>query len=125
MSFMQGVVFVGGVLLGTCSAVSIIHMHKSEPQEVKQVQEVKEDTIDSVEVVTLTEVLLDKRVFICNGDIDLKISEVGVVDFVCRTEGKKYHFTTNPQDIFVTRTFEKVPANFEEPIIEEEIDDEE
>jgi hypothetical protein len=58
---------------------------------------------NSIEEVDTTEIMIDKKLFVCIGDVDLEISDVGVVSFDCQTEEKKVHIVTNPQDMFVTQ----------------------
>ena len=62
---------------------------------------------NSIEEVDTTEIMIDKKLFVCIGDIDLDISDVGVVSFDCQTEEKKVHIVTNPQDMFVTQYLTK------------------
>lgn len=55
------------------------------------------------ETVDVTEITMDKRNFLCFGDVDLEISDLGVVTFTCKTEEKKVIITANPVELFVTQ----------------------
>lgn len=55
------------------------------------------------ETIEVTEITMDKRNFTCFGDIDLEISDLGVVTFTCKTEEKKVIITANPVELFVTQ----------------------
>ena len=81
-----------------------------------------ETALDTVEVVDTTEIIIDKRTFVCAGDIDLKVSEVGIVDFTCVNDGTKVSITTNPQDIFVTKTYRKELLGNSIELLEEEME---
>lgn len=69
------------------------------------------------ETIDVTEITMDKRNFTCFGDIDLEISDLGVVTFTCRTEEKKVIITANPVELFVTqyiKTIDQQETNEEE-----------
>ena len=63
------------------------------------------------EYIDFTEVMLDKRTFMCRGDVDLNVNEIGVVTFTCDTEDEKITFTLNPVEMFVTRHWAKRGVN--------------
>lgn len=63
------------------------------------------------EYIDFTEVMLDKRTFMCRGDVDLVVNEIGVVTFTCDTEDEKLTFTLNPVEMFVTRHWAKRGVN--------------
>ena len=63
------------------------------------------------EYIDFTEVMLDKRTFLCQGDVDLVVNEIGVVTFTCDTEDEKLTFTMNPVEMFVTRHWAKRGVN--------------
>lgn len=60
------------------------------------------------ETIDVTEITMDKRNFLCFGDIDLEISDLGVVTFTCKTEEKKVIITANPVELFVTQYIKTV-----------------
>jgi hypothetical protein len=55
------------------------------------------------ETIDVTEITMDKSNFTCFGDIDLEISDLGVVTFTCKTEEKKVIITANPVELFITQ----------------------
>jgi hypothetical protein len=85
-------------------AMAVVHFYNQsqiiheDPVEHKYVP-----VVQKVETVDTTEIMIDKKLFVCIGDIDLEVSDVGVVSFDCQTEEKKVHIVTNPQDMFVTQ----------------------
>lgn len=71
----------------------------------------KIENVESEEYIDFTEVMLDKRTFMCRGDVDLIVNEIGVVTFTCNTEDEKLTFTLNPVEMFVTRHWTKKGVN--------------
>ena len=69
------------------------------------------ENAESEEYIDFTEVMLDKRTFMCRGDVDLNVNEIGVVTFTCDTEDEKLTFTLNPVEMFVTRHWAKRGVN--------------
>jgi len=87
------------VLMGIVLVIMRNH-EKSNENEVVQyipIETQPEETID------VTEITMDKRNFTCFGDIDLEISDLGVVTFTCKTEEKKVIITANPVELFITQ----------------------
>ena len=76
----------------------------------KSTVELSEST-EPEEYIDFTEVMLDKRTFMCRGDVDLIVNEIGVVTFTCDTEDEKLTFTLNPVEMFVTRHWAKRGVN--------------
>ena len=62
-------------------------------------------------VVDTTEIFIDKKIFLCEGDVDVDVTEIGIVSFTCTSEGKTVQIVTNPQEIFVTKYFRKENAD--------------
>jgi hypothetical protein len=73
--------------------------------------EEKIENAEHEEYIDFTEVMLDKRTFMCRGDVDLNVNEIGVVTFTCYTEDEKLTFTLNPVEMFVTRHWAKRGVN--------------
>ncbi len=97
-------------ILAFCLAIPIINYHHEST--IIHTNTAVENIIsvpDSIDVIDTTEIMIDKKLFVCVGDIDLDVSEVGVVQFDCQTEEKKVHIVTNPQDMFVTQYLKRVP----------------
>lgn len=85
--------------------------HVVIPEDVEEnVVEIAEST-EPEEYIDYTEVMLDKRTFMCRGDVDLIVNEIGVVTFTCDTEDEKLTFTLNPVEMFVTRHWAKRDIN--------------
>ncbi len=85
--------------------------HVVIPEDVQEnVVEIAEST-EPEEYIDFTEVMLDKRTFMCRGDVDLIVNEIGVVTFTCATEDEKLTFTMNPVEMFVTRHWTKKCVN--------------
>ena len=87
------------VLMGI---VLVIMRNHEKPNENEVVQYIPVET-QPEETIDVTEITMDKRNFICFGDIDLEISDLGVVTFTCKTEEKKVIITANPVELFVTQ----------------------
>ncbi len=89
----------------------------------EKLKEIKtEEMIENAEpeeYIDFTEVMLDKRTFMCIGDVDLNVNEIGVVTFTCDTEDEKLTFTLNPVEMFVTRHWAKRGINEMEAAEEE------
>jgi hypothetical protein len=81
-----------------------------EDVQEKSTVELSEST-EPEEYIDFTEVMLDKRTFMCRGDVDLNVNEIGVVTFTCDTEDEKLTFTLNPVEMFVTRHWAKRGVN--------------
>jgi hypothetical protein len=90
-------------ILAFCLVMAIMNFHREKA--IIHTSTVVETTaeLDSIDVIDTTEIMIDKKLFVCIGDIDLDISDVGVVSFDCQTEEKKVHIVTNPQDMFITQ----------------------
>jgi hypothetical protein len=73
--------------------------------------EEKIENAEPEEYIDYTEVMLDKRTFMCRGDVNLIVNEIGVVTFTCNTEDEKLTFTLNPVEMFVTRHWTKKGVN--------------
>ena len=96
-------------ILAFCLVMAIMNFHREKTIiHTSTVVETAAEP-DSVDVVDTTEIMIDKKLFVCVGDIDLDVSEIGVVQFDCQTEEKKVHIVTNPQDMFITQYFKRVP----------------
>lgn len=95
-------------ILTFCLAMAIMNVHREK--NIIHTSTDAETVVepDSIDVIDTTEIMIDKKLFVCVGDIDLDVSEVGVVQFDCQTEEKKVHIVTNPQDMFVTQYFKRV-----------------
>ena len=88
-----------------------IRMYKGE-EVVEASKQVEIEVVpDTTEYIDFTEVMLDKRTFLCQGDVDLVVNEIGVVTFTCATEDEKLTFTLNPVEMFVTRHWTKKGVN--------------
>lgn len=96
------------IALLICLFAAILRQSTESTDTIDTAYSSHENVSDTVEVVDTTEILLDKRTFVCAGDIDLKVSDIGIVEFTCNVDGNKINITTNPQDIFVTKTYKKV-----------------
>ena len=96
-------------ILAFCLAMAIMNFHREKNiiHTNNTVENITEP--DSIDVIDTTEIMIDKKLFVCVGDIDLDVSEVGVVQFDCQTEEKKVHIITNPQDMFITQYLKRVP----------------
>lgn len=86
------------------------HVGIREDVQEKSTVELSEST-EPEEYIDFTEVMLDKRTFMCRGDVDLNVNEIGVVTFTCDTEDEKLTFTLNPVEMFVTRHWAKRGVN--------------
>lgn len=86
------------------------HVVTQEDVQEKDAVEIAEST-EPEEYIDFTEVMLDKRTFMCKGDVDLIVNEIGVVTFTCDTEDEKLTFTLNPVEMFVTRHWTKKDVN--------------
>ena len=93
----------------TCCAILVLmsivlvimrNHEKSNANEMPQYVPLEAQPEETIEV---TEITMDKRNFTCFGDIDLEISDLGVVTFTCKTEEKKVNITANPVELFVTQ----------------------
>lgn len=105
-------VIIPAVILLICFSVAIIkHLNIIDDRINEELVTVETRIIapDSIDVIDTTEIMIDKKLFICVGDIDLDVSDVGIVSFDCQIEDKKVHIVTNPQDMFVTQYFKRVP----------------
>lgn len=111
-SFSIPSIIIPAVILLMCFAVAIMkHLNTIDNKIKEEIVAVETRIIkpDSIDVIDTTEIMIDKKLFVCLGDIDLDVSEVGVVQFDCQTEDKKVHIVTNPQDMFVTQYLKRVP----------------
>ena len=96
-------------ILAFCLAMAIMNYHREKNIiHTSTFVEIAAEP-DSIDVVDTTEIMIDKKLFVCAGDIDLDVSEIGVVQFDCQTEEKKVHIVTNPQDMFITQYFKRIP----------------
>lgn len=105
-------IVIPAVILLMCFSVAIIkHLNTIDNKINEEIiaVETRISKPDSIEIVDTTEILIDKKLFVCTGDIDLEVSEIGVVQFDCQTEDKKVHIVTNPQEMFVTQYYRRVP----------------
>ena len=111
-SFSLASFIIPAVILLVCFSVAIMkHLNKIDDKINEELAIVETRIIepDSIDVIDTTEIMIDKKLFVCVGDINLDVSEVGVVQFDCQTEEKKVHIVTNPQDMFVTQYLKRVP----------------
>lgn len=100
---------IATIILAFCLAVTVMKCYnKNQIIHTSTDADVSITEPDSIDVIDTTEIMIDKKLFVCVGDIDLDVSEVGVVQFDCQTEEKKVHIVTNPQDMFVTQYFKRV-----------------
>lgn len=84
----------------------------SKGETLKEIKtEERIENAEPEEYIDFTEVMLDKRTFMCRGDVDLNVNEIGVVTFTCVTEDEKLTFTLNPVEMFVTRHWTKKGVN--------------
>ena len=80
------------------------HLNKEKHAKDAVIENLSSEAVqDNMDIIDTTEILLDKKLFVCIGDIDLDISDIGVVSFNCLTEEKKVHIVSNPQELFVTQ----------------------
>ena len=87
------------VLMGIVLVIMRNH-EKSNANEMPQYVPLEAQLEETIEV---TEITMDKRNFTCFGDIDLEISDLGVVTFTCKTEEKKVIIRANPVELLVTQ----------------------
>lgn len=87
------------ILIGILFVITSNHekFNANEQHHYIPIETQPEETID------VTEITMDKRNFTCFGDIDLEISDLGVVTFTCKTEEKKVIITANPVELFITQ----------------------
>lgn len=96
-------------ILAFCLAMAIMNFHREKNiiHTNNTVENITEpNSIE--EAIDVTEITMDKRNFLCFGDIDLEISDLGVVTFTCKTEEKKVIITANPVELFVTQYIKTV-----------------
>lgn len=96
-------------ILAFCLAMAIMNYHHESTMIHTSAVVKTAAEPDSIDVVDTTEIMIDKKLFVCAGDIDLDVSDIGIVSFDCEIEDKKVHIVTNPQDMFVTQYLKRVP----------------
>ena len=101
------------ILMGILLIITADH-EKFNANKVPQYIPVETQPEETIEV---TEITMDKRNFSCFGDIDLEISDLGVVTFTCKTEEKKVIITANPVELFITQY---IKSTDQQDTIEEE-----